>query len=328
MKVALLSFAHMHMGSYANHLFNHPKAEIVAIYNEEAETGKPFASRYGTDFYPSVEEALSVPSDAVVVCSANSDHRAMVIEAAKAKKHIMCEKPISTTVEDAQAMIDACKDNGVKLMTAFPCRFIPAAIRAKAIIDEGRLGKIIAVRGTNHGSMPGGWFIEKDKSGGGAVMDHTVHVADLIRWILGVDFQDVYAEVDTLYHPDLPIDDAGLLTMTLSDGSFATLDTSWSRKPPFPTWGDVTMEIVGEKGVIEVDGFAQKMDVYSAVHNQCSWDYWGSDMDRYLVDNFVQMVLEDKEPFITGEDGLKAMELALAAYESAESGHVVRLPLK
>lgn len=328
MKVVLLSFAHLHMGSYARHLHAHREVEIAGIFNEDSSFGRKMAEQYGTKCFETLEDALAVSSDAVVVCSANADHHRMVVAAAQAGKHVMCEKPLATTVSDARAMIDACKANGVKLMTAFPCRFIPAVERGKRIIEEGRLGKMLAIRATNHGSMPGGWFAQKDRAGGGAVMDHTVHVADLLRWMLGIEFVKVYAEVDNLYYPELSLDDVGQLTMTLSDGTFATLDTSWSRRKPFPFWGDVTLEFVGDKGVLEIDSFAQKIDVYSSVNDSVSWDYWGSDMDKALVANFVVMVAEDKPPFITGEDGLKALELAVAAYRSGETGQVVELPLE
>jgi len=328
MKVVLLSFAHLHMGSYAKQLNAHPDVEIVGIYNEDDSFGQKMADQYRTGFFKTLDEALAVPSDAVVVCSANADHKPMVVAAAQAGKHVMCEKPIATTIADAQAMIDACVANRVKLMTAFPCRFIPAVERGKRLIEEGRLGKILAIRATNHGSMPGGWFAEKEKAGGGAVMDHTVHVADLIRWMLGLEIVKVYAEVDNLYYPELNIDDVGQLNMTLSDGSFVTLDTSWSRRRPFPFWGDVTLEFVGERGVLEIDSFAQKIDVYSAVNKSVSWDYWGSDMDKALVADFIRMVTKDEPAFISGEDGLKALEVAVAAYRSGETGEVVNLPLE
>jgi len=327
MKVALLSFAHMHMGSYAANVNAHPDVEVVGIFNEDQEKGRQLAGAYKTDFYGSLDDILAKDSDAVIVCSANSDHKDMVVKAAEAGKHILCEKPISSNIEDAKAMIDVCDEKNVKLMIAFPCRFIPAVQRGYQIIQQGRLGKILGVRGTNHGSMPGGWFIEKEKSGGGAVIDHTVHVADLIRWMLGAEYTDVYAEVDTLYYPDLGIDDAGQLAMGLDNGAFSTLDTSWSRRPPFPFWGDVTLEFVGEKGVLEIDGFAQKYDLYSAVKGRASWNYWGSDMDKALVDSFVDMVVNDKPSPITGEDGLRALEVAIGAYKSAEEGKTVQLPL-
>ena len=84
-------------------------------------------------------------------------------------------------------MIDACKANGVLLQTAFPVRYNTTVVRAKQMIDEGKLGRILAMKGTNRGRNPGGWFVDPELSGGGAVIDHTVHVADIMRWITGAE---------------------------------------------------------------------------------------------------------------------------------------------
>lgn len=93
-------------------------------------------------------------------------------------------------------------------------------------------------------------------------MDHTVHVADIMRWITGAEVKDVYAEVDHLIS-ESPIDDCGILTMEFHNGVFATLDCSWSRNKEFPTWGDVTLEIVGSAGTLSVNATSQKLHVYT-----------------------------------------------------------------
>ena len=149
-------------------------------------------------------------------------------------------------------------------MTAFPCRYITSVRQAKEAIDAGQIGEILAMKGTNRGSMPGGWFIEREKSGGGAVLDHTVHVMDLMHWFTGGKAEEVYAHAETLFN-DTEIDDAGMVHVKFANGVVAVLDPSWSRNRTFPTWGDVTLEIIGTKGVLNIDSFAQKNDVYSDV---------------------------------------------------------------
>ncbi|MGE5623640.1 MAG: Gfo/Idh/MocA family protein, partial [Methanocella sp.] len=177
-----------------------------------------------------------------------------------------------------------------------------------------------------HGRMPGGWFVDPDQAGGGAVMDHTVHVVDLMRWFLGREVVSVFAEVGySLLHPGLGIDDAGLLSMELEGGAFATLDASWSRPKTFPTWGDVTMEIVGTSGVLSLDAFAQNVAVYSDLEGRATLDNWGDDMNRALIEDFVESVRTGKPVKITGHDGLKAMEVALAAYRAHALGRTVRI---
>ena len=134
--------------------------------------------------------------------------------------------------------------------------------RVKEQMDAGKIGKVLAIAATNQGSMPGGWFIDKTLSGGGALLDHTVHVADLVRWFTGAEFADVYAEADTLFH-DIGVEDSGLLSFSMTDGTICTLDCSWSRLPHYPTWGGVTLNILGTDGYVSVDAFGQTLALYT-----------------------------------------------------------------
>jgi len=325
MKIGMISFAHMHAGSYARCLKQIGGVEIAGIFNEDENVGQSLARQFNTKFYSDYNELLSQKLDGAIVCSANADHKKYVVALAKAKcPHILCEKPIATTAEDAQEMIDTCKSNNVQLGIAFPCRYIPAVIGAKRSIDENTIGNILAAKTTNHGSMPGGWFIQKEKSGGGAVMDHTPHVVDLLRWFMKSEPVEVYGEIGSLFY-NMDIDDAGILTILFDNGVFATLDTSWSRTKSYPTWGDVTMEIVGMDGVISVDSFAQDIDIYSDKNIKAQWYYWGDNMDFGLIKDFLDSISNNKPFQIKGEDGLRALEVAIAAYKSAATKAPVKI---
>lgn len=321
----MISFAHMHAHSYATALKSLPEVELVGIADADLDRGRGAAERFATEHLADYRELLARDIDAVIICSANADHAEHTVAAARAGKHVLVEKPIATTIPDARRMIETCREAGVQLQVAFPCRYHPAVTRVREMLDEGAVGRVIAIKGTNHGRMPGGWFLDKAAAGGGAVMDHTVHVVDLMRWFLGKEVVSVYAEVGTLLHPGLEIDDAGLLSMELEGGIFVTLDTSWSRPKTFPTWGDVTMEIFGTAGVLSLDAFAQTVTVYSDGDRQVEWENWGDDMDTALVRDFVEAVRTGQPVKITGEDGLRAMEVALAAYRASEQRRTVRL---
>lgn len=325
-RIGMMSFAHMHAAGYAAHLCQMDDVDLVGVWDADPERGRAMADRFETAFFADNEALLAQGLDGVVICSENIHHRPLVELAAGRTKAILCEKPIATTREDAQAMIDACAATETRLQIAFPVRFSPPVQRLKAIIKEGKLGRLFSAKCTNHGSMPGDWFIQRDLSGGGAVIDHTVHVIDLLRWMLDAEVTEVYAEVgDSLLHPGLGIDDAGLLSFKMSNGMYGTLDTSWSRPASYPTWGDVKLEILGEEGVARVDAFAQHLRVSSDAAGKTRWLYWGGDMDMGLVQDFVAMIREDRTPSITGEDGLRALDVALAAYRSAERGEVVSI---
>ena len=124
-------------------------------------------------------------------------------------------------------------------------------------------------------------------------------------------------------HPDVPIDDAGLLSLVMEGGVLTrplhvSLDASWSRPESYPTWGDVTIEMVGSEGTLWVDAFKQHATVTSN-HAGTKQAYWGSDMDGRLVADFCDAINQKRPPSITGEDGVKALEVALAAYRSAQA---------
>lgn len=324
--IGIISFAHQHAHGYANALRQTHNVKLVGLFDDDAARGQDAASQHGIQYFASISDLLDQGLDGVIICSENAHHRAHVEAAAGRVKAILCEKPIATTVEDAQAMIDVCKEKGTKLQIAFPVRFSPTVQHLKTMLDEGKLGKIYSTTCTNHGSMPGSWFIEQELSGGGAVIDHTVHVIDLLRWFWGSEVVEVYAEIgDSLLHPELGIDDAGLLSFKLANGTYGTLDTSWSRSPSYLTWGDVKIEVVGENGAVQVDAFDQQLLVASEKRGKSYWQNWGSNMDLGLVQDFVEMIEEGREPSITGYDGLKALEVALAAYESAKKGQNITI---
>lgn len=325
-RIGFLGIAHMHSVSYAHNLLAMPGVEVVGMWDRTDKLAAEWASRLGVARFASADELLAAGLDAVVVCSENAYHRPLVEQAAGRVRAILCEKPIATTVADAQAMIDRCAATNTQLQIAFPVRFAPSVIELKRQLDAGLLGEIFSINCTNHGSMPGGWFIDPGLAGGGAVLDHTVHVIDVLRWFFNAEVTEVYAEIgDSLLHPGLGIDDAGLLSFTLSNGIYGTLDTSWSRPPSYTIWGDVKLEILGARGVVHADTLHQYIAVASNAAGKTRWVGFGSDMDLGLMADFVEMVRSGRKPSITGEDGLRAMEVALAAYESARRGEPVKL---
>ncbi len=327
-KLGILSFAHLHADLYAAAIRSLPNVELAGIFDEDSNRAKQKAQEFETAPFDNVNALLEQDIQGVIVTAENAKHRRYTEAAARAGKHVLCEKPIATTMEDGQAMIDGCRNAGVQLMIAFACRFCPPIYRAMQIVKEGALGNILGLKGTNRGQMPGGWFTDKALAGGGAVMDHTVHLVDLWRWMLGREVKNVYAEIGTLFYPDLGIDDAGLLLLQFQDGPFASIDASWSRPiPAYPTWGDVAMEIVGDQGSLTVDGLRQRLCLYGKESGKAEWLPWGDDMFQGVIRSFARVAQEGTPPSVTGEDGLRALEVALAAYRSAETGRTVELPL-
>ncbi len=332
MRIGILSFAHLHAEAYIGNLRATPGVEMIGIADEDQNRGQHFSEQFGANLYPSYEALLADRPDGVVVCSENARHRPLVEMAAEAGVHILSEKPLATSLEDAQSMTDACARTGVKLMTAYPMRFSTPMVEIKALIERGELGKIFACTTTNQGELPRHhreWFVDGELAGGGAVMDHTVHLADLLRWFLGCEVVEVYAQTNHIFHSDsVDVETGGLLMLTFEDGTFASIDCSWSRPKNWPTWGGLEMKLVAENGVVDVDAFRQNLVLYGEQSAHPTWANWGSDANQAMIEEFIYALRDDRQPMVTGFDGYKSLEIALAAYQSVESGQPVKLPLR
>lgn len=330
MRIGILSFAHLHAEGYQASLRTLTGVELVGFSHEDAEEGRRFAAEYGLRWYPSHQELLAEGLDGVVVCSENARHRELVEMAAEAKCHVLCEKPIEASLEDAQAMREACERNGVHFMTAFTMRFAPSVQSVRAAIQQGQLGQVYGVNGINHAEIPTAhraWFADKERAGGGAVMDHVVHLADLLRWYFGAEVTEVYAEVDNLFYPGaVEVDTAGLLLLSLSNGVQASIDCSWSRPPWYPRWGHLKMEVVGERGALVLDAFAQYVTLYARnAPRKVSWVGFGPDPNRGMLEEFVASIRQNRPPLVTWNDGYQALRVALAAYQSTQAQEPVQL---
>lgn len=324
LRVGILSTAHLHVWGYVSALKGHPNAEIVGVWDDDIERGETFAQKSGLPFVGYIDDLLA-NVDAVVITSDNKAHTPLGIKAAEAGRHILCEKPLVTTEEEGQALLDAVAKADVTLMTAFPCRFAAPYVALRDKIRNGEIGKVQAICATNRGRCPFGWFVQPELSGGGAMIDHVVHVTDLLRDLLGEEPARVQAQIGSnVYGQEW--DDTAMLTLEFPSGIFATLDSSWSRPKTYRTWGDVTMNVVGENGTIEMNMFGTETQVTTVDSNPAYQSFgWGSGMDEAMVDEFVKACLEGRTPAVTGFDGLQAARVAIAGYRSAASGDVVSL---
>ena len=323
LRVGLVSFAHVHAPGLASTLGTLDQVEFVGIHDDEQTRGRAAAGAHGTLWHPTLEGLLGA-SEAVVIASTNADHRRYTEAAAKARVHVLCEKPLATTTADAKAMIDACRSAGVQLGTAFPVRSSPAVVALKEAIAAGALGRIRAVRAANPGQYPGAWFGDRRQAGGGAAMDHTVHAADAIRWLLRDEFARVHAELGSFIY-GLDVEDCGVLTCDLAGGGFASIDCSWSRPQTFPTWGGVTLRVVGEKATVDIDVFRQALTHYDDTTGRTRLVGWGDDLTARMVAGFVDAILAGRPVPIDGADGLRALEVVIAAYRSSELGRPVAI---
>ncbi len=324
-RIGIISFAHMHAESYAACIRAHAGAELSGIWDADRKRGMDAAKRYKAKYFDDCQLLIGSGIDAVIVCSENVHHRAHVEAAAQAELWILCEKPLATSVEDAKAMVNFCRKAGVGLGTAFPSRYARPLIDARDKIQSGAVGKLISASCTNNGKFPGGWFVDPKLSGGGAVMDHTVHVADVLRWITDAEFSKVYCASANRFNPQVAVDDTASLQMEMDNGMIVSHVASWNRPAGFPTWGDVIIEFVGTKGSLRVLAFNEKLDYYPNSDRKSEWIGFGESPDGRLIADFIDSVQRRREPSVSGADGLRAVEVTVAAYNPANQGRFVRV---
>jgi predicted dehydrogenase len=327
LSVGLVSAAHVHTDTYADILRSMPDVELIGLADPDPVRGRDFAGLHSIPFLGDLPSLLARHPDAVVVTSENANHRRDVEAAAAAGVNVLCEKPLATTVEDARSIVESCARAGVRLMTAFPMRFSAPVGRIAAAIAANEVGRVRAVSAVNQGQIPTrhrAWFGDRELAGGGAVADHTVHVLDLLRWLLRAEPVEVWATANHILHAErTEVETGAVVAVTFDDGTIATIDCSWSRPDNYPTWGGLSMEIVGERGVLDLDAFRQRFTVFDAREAGANWTFWGSDPDRAMLRAFVDAVREGVEPPITGVDGLRAVEVVQAAYRSLDLGKPV-----
>ena len=326
-RLGILSLEHPH--SIGNHLpalrYIQDRVAVRAIYNDKRSDADEWLELFGADFHDNRDDLLARNDiDAVLITSRNSHHAADTIAAARAGKDIFCDKPIAITYQDTIEMVQAVRAEGVRFLTTYPVRFNTSVAKLKSTIESGAFGKIRAIGATNHGCMyePGvpEWVRDPGENGGGCLIDHTVHVADVIRWITGAEYKSVTAMTSTGLRT-ITAEDVAVLHGELSDGSLFQIDASWSRKSTDPMWGDVTFRVVGERGSATLDLYNnQRIELYGKDGIEFRYPH-------HLLREHGEIFLdyararEDNKPLICADeiDGLRTMELVFAAYRSADS---------
>ncbi len=326
--VGIISFAHTaHAVSYASALSSLENVSLAGIADDDSVRLHQHADQFRVPFYPTPQDLLHQKNlDAVIICSETNRHRELVNLAAQAGKHVLCEKPLATTITDARAMIQTCADAGVLLQIPFVCRFYPMVQAARKMVQNGDIGRVLGVVGGNRGVPPlppvyPGWITDPLQAGGGALLDHSVHVTDAMRFILGEEVDTVFAQTCSIHEPSLAVDEGGLISLTFRNGIIATVDPSWSIPANNPYHYDFYLRILGEKGTIQLDDTRQSLQVTSDRPDcrSVQQEPFGMDVDREMIRHFVNCIRagENLFPAATGEDGYKALEIALAAYQAA-----------
>jgi UDP-N-acetylglucosamine 3-dehydrogenase len=317
-------------GMHADCYSQFPNVKVAAIADTRIDAAKLIADKYSAQAFANGDELLALKDlDIVDICLPTPYHKENVLKAAAAKKHVFCEKPIARNMADGKEMIEACNKAGVKFMVGHVLRYFHEFVAAKRLIESGAIGKPAIVRATRAAGHPQGWsnWYSNMQMAGGVVLDLMIHDLDFLRWCLG-EADHVYAK--GLAYSGIPNVDYALVTIRFKSGVIAHVEGSWAHPPGF----FVKLEVAGDGGLFEFDSRTSSplkigMKVSKAGGGGVEVPQNPVNESPYAMElrHFVKCVEEDKEPEVTGEDALRALELSLAALESIRTGMPVKLPL-
>ena len=343
-KVALVGagfIADIHAECYTRFVAD---AEVIAVYSRNEVRARAFAHKHGiprstTD----LEQALTLTDAEVVdICIPNHLHARAVVTAAAAGKHVIVEKPLAVTLEEADEMIAACRAHGRKLMYAEELCFAPKYERVRSLADEGAIGTIYYMRQCEKHSGPhSDWFYDVAQSGGGALMDMGCHAFAWFRWMLGgcPQVMNIQAHMQTglIHQGRTRAEENSLCIVEFEGGAIGVAENSWAKLGGM----EDRVEVCGTGGVVYADlfmgnsalTFSEKGYGY-AMEKAGSTQGWTFTTNEeafnqgypHELQHFISCVRKDTHPVTTGEDGRAVLEMIYAAYHSARIGQKVSLP--
>lgn len=323
-------------------------AVIVGVCDIDLQRAQDTAEAWGVPAaVNTVQELLALDLDIVSVCTPHPTHEDVVLQAAAAGVHVLCEKPIATDLASAERMVMACDDAGVKLGVLFQRRFWPAARRIRAAIDDGTLGRpimgqcsVLLHRDPEYYSRDA-WRGTWASDGGGVLMTQAIHYIDLLQWFMG-DVAEVYGKINTFKHGEhIEVEDSATAVITFTSGAMATLEASTAVSPSLGVQIRITGDTGASASLTEFpEGSDGRVDLWAAAGTISTEPVYpeGADPNVSLttingqliphhtaqVRDFVHSLRNGGEPAITGQDATKALQILLAVYESSRSGSPVR----
>jgi UDP-N-acetylglucosamine 3-dehydrogenase len=321
-----------------------PDATLVAVADINAKRAREVATRFGAEYwYDDWADLVSRNDiDAVSIVTPEDKHRDPAVEAANSGKHVLVEKPIATSLSDADAMIDAADRNDVKLMVGHILRFTPGYVQIKQAIDQGSIGEPIWAYSRRNGSL-----VQVKRIGGriSAIMFLGIHDIDLLLWYIGKDVEQVFCEsIKKEVDRTFGVPDFSWILMRFENGALGSIETGWGLPEKWADWkipgdwsafaADIEVEVIGTRGALYFDyppmmvmgcdgeGFKFPDLIHRPrIHGRTEGGI------KIELQHFIECIREDKHPLVDGKDGRKAVEVALAAEKSSNIRAPVKLPL-
>ncbi len=317
-------------------------SELISVYDIDPEVNAAVASKFNVTGSGNIEELLNSGVDAVYVASPVNVHKDQVIVCAKAGKHVLCEKPLGLTIDEADKMIEICQDEGVLLGTGFMMRFLAQHELARVMISEGKLGELVYGRAQLscwYPPIPGAWRQDPSIGGGGSLVDMGSHCIDLLQMYFG-KIKKLCCFLNNNIH-SYKSEDSAVVSLFFENGSIATVDTYFCIPD---NSSKNALELYGSKGSIIAKGTLGQGDSGEMIayldedqagydaQQQARQDGGGMAVDpepvnTYMaeIEEFSNAILEKREPKNNSNLGLQNMKVIAACYESAKTGRIVEI---
>ncbi|GAB2720956.1 Gfo/Idh/MocA family protein [Paenibacillus thermoaerophilus] len=308
-----------------------PHAELAAVIDIDPERSRSFAEKHGIPHaFSDLGDMLSLPEiDVVSICTPSGLHGDAAIQAARSGKHVLCEKPLEITPEKMTAMIEACRNAGVKLGCVYQRRALSVPKAVKRVIEEGKLGKLVlgdaylkyyrSQAYYDSAGWRGTWALD----GGGALMNQGVHGVDMIQWLCG-GIQKVYGRTAALSR-NIEVEDTAVAVVEFRNGAFGVIEGATTvypeRSTRFEIHGELGTVVFDDNGIQEwhVPGEETPPAKDDPIEGVRSYGHY------LFIEDMALAVLEDREPMVPGEEARKAVDIILAIYESSSSKREVIL---
>ena len=329
MKVGIIGCGKIAQIRHIPEYFDSPNAEIIGYYDFIYERAENMANQYGGRAFASVEELINCPDiDAVSVCTANNSHAEITVSALKAEKHVLCEKPMATSMEECKNMVEVAHKVGKLLMIAHNQRFMAEHVKAKKMLDDGVIGRVLTFKtcfghsGPDNWSVDKGtdnWFFDKSRSAFGCTADLGIHKTDLIQFLLNSEVDEIKAMTSTLdktYADGTPVnvEDNAICIYRMKNGVIGSMTASWT----YYGEEDNSTVIYGTDGIMKINVEEHRIEVCSKNGDRTCYETV-SQSSSGVIDHFLDCLVNGAEPQISGEQILSAMSVMLDSVEAAKS---------
>jgi UDP-N-acetylglucosamine 3-dehydrogenase len=336
MNIAVVGYDHAHLPRYVPAMAAHPRVRLTSLVapGVNRALARQDAQRYRARYLENLDDLWTDERiDAAYVGTPPNQHLAVIRQLASRGIHILCDKPLATTLEDADAILKIAGQHNVTLMVPFNPRYQLPVMQLKGMIDQGELGEIKHIHATKYGKIPRNilnlntdWFFDHSQAGFGGFGDIGIHAIDALRWLANAEARNVYARIDRLIYPDIRVDDMGTLVIEFQNGVIASLQSGWVNPKGNAAWLSVSFEVLGTKGAVSIDKPYHDLEIADSNKTE-RVPWWRADITS-LLNEFVTAVEENRAPAISGKDARAALEITIAAYQSAQTRAPVALPLR